>query len=391
MNASAAHSLDPKQEREQIPVFKPLLETEEFEAARAALELGWLGMGSYVEEFERDLSRLIEAPDRHVATVSTGHAALHLSLMLAKVGPGDEVITPSFNNIADFQAILATGAQPVLCDVEDCTLCIDVPSATELVSPATKAIIATDYGCMLCDHQALAELADSHGLRLIHDAAHSIGSRDRGRPVGSFSDMTMFSFDPIKTVTSIDGGALVVRTEEELERLHELRLIGMGQSATEMYRNRRAWTYDVKTLGFRYHLANLHAAIGVAQLAKLPRIAAARRDMCRLYNDALAELEQVRTPSTDFPDHLVPFLYYIRVPGKARTGLRDHLSDLGIDTGIHWQPGHWFTLLRDCRRGELGVTERVGEEILTLPLHSEPAADTVDRVVSGVRSYFVEQ
>jgi dTDP-4-amino-4,6-dideoxygalactose transaminase len=223
----------------------------------------------------------------------------------------------------------------------------------------------------------------------VHDAAHSIGSRYQGKAVGSFSDLVAFSFDPVKTVTAIDGGALVVRTKEELERVHEMRLIGMGQRASEMYGNRRAWTYDVTRLGFRYHLANLHAAIGVAQLAKLPRIARARRDACRLYNARFEHLEHVRTPATDFAD-VVPLLYYLRVPANHRDRLRDHLSSLGIDTGIHWQPGHWFSLLRDCRRGDLTVTDRAGEEIVSLPLHSDPAAGTVERVVAGVCSYFEE-
>ena len=370
-----------------IPVFAPLLESEELDAAREALELGWLGMGSYVGEFESEIAALIEAPDRHVAAVSTGHAALHLALLLAGVGPGDEVITPSFNNVADFQAILATGAEPVLCDVHDDTLCLDVEKAAELAGPATKAVIATDYACFLCDHDALGELAEREGLRVIHDAAHSIGSRHRGRPTGSFSDMTMFSFDPVKTVTSIDGGALVVRTEEELERVHEMRLIGMGQRASEMYGNRRAWTYDVRSLGFRYHLANLHAAIGIAQIRKLPRIARTRREACRAYEEGLAGLEAVRTPAADLED-VVPFLYFVRVPPERRDDLRDHLSERGIDTGIHWQPGHAFSLLRDCRRGDMTVTDRVASEILTLPLHSDPAPGSVERVVAGVTSFF---
>src|SRR3954449_13127814 len=176
--------------QEPIPVFAPLLEAEELDAARAALELGWLGMGSYVDEFERELGAVMEAGNRHVAAVSTGHAALHLALLLAGVGPGDEVITPSFNNVADFQAILATGAEPVLCDVDDETLCIDVEKAASLVTKATKAMIATDYACMLCDHRALSDLAERHGVRIVHDAAHSLGSRWEGRAVGSFSDLT---------------------------------------------------------------------------------------------------------------------------------------------------------------------------------------------------------
>jgi dTDP-4-amino-4,6-dideoxygalactose transaminase len=144
----------------------------------------------------------------------------------------------------------------------------------------------------------------------------------------------------------------------------------------------------VKRVGFRYHLANLHAAIGLAQLAKLPRIAAARLEASRAYNERLGPLEHVRTPLTDFPDDVIPFLYYVRVPPDVRDDLRGHLSSLGVDTGIHWQPGHWFSLLSDCRRGDLTVTERVGQEIFTLPLHSDGSAETVERVVHAVRSFF---
>jgi len=370
-----------------IPVFKPLIEQEEFAAAHDALELGWLGMGSYVSEFENGIRDLIGAPDRHVAAVSTGHAALHLALMLIGVGPGDEVITPSFNNIADFQAILATGAEPVFCDIDDRTLCIDLDKAEELVGPRTKAIIVMDYDCVLCDHDRVAEFQKKHGIRVIHDAAHSLGSKYKGRTIGSFSDIAMFSFDPVKTITCIDGGALVVKTKEELEILHEMRLIGMGQPSSLMYRNERAWTYDVKRLGFRYHMANLHAAIGLAQLRKLERIAATRRETGRYYNAQLRNVPDVIVPLTDFED-VTPFLYYIRVPAEQRDKLRAHLKEQGIDTGIHWQPGHWFTLLKDFRRGDLSVTDRVGSEILSLPLHSSMPSQDRDAVVHGVSSFF---
>jgi dTDP-4-amino-4,6-dideoxygalactose transaminase len=372
---------------EQIPVFKPLIEQEEFDASRRALELGWLGMGSCVGQFEEALKSYLGAVDRHVVAVSTGHAALHLGLLLMGVGPGDEVITPSFNNAADFQAILATGAQPVFCDIEEDSLCIDLAKAAELVSPRTNAIIVMDYDCVLCDHDQVAVFAQAHGLRVLHDAAHAFGSKYKGRMVGTFSDVTMFSFDPVKTITCIDGGALVVRTEEERQRLHEMRLIGMGQPAKVMYTNARAWTYDMQTIGFRYHMANLHGAIGLAQLGKMERIAANRRAAGRYYNENLSGIPEVTVPKTDFVD-ITPFLYYIRVPGVKRDALRAFLSEQGIDTGIHWQPGHWFTLLKDCRRGDLSVTDRVGQEVLSLPLHSMMTTDTLDRIIAGIEAYF---
>src|SRR5215211_7601892 len=150
---------------DRIPVFRPLIEQEEMNAASGALELGWLGMGSFVGDFEQRIKEFIDASDTYVAAMSTGHAALHLGLLVAGVGPGDEVITPSFNNIADFQAILAAGAEPVFCDIDEDSLCIDLHSAEELISPRTRAIIAMDYGCILCDHDGLSEVARRHQIR----------------------------------------------------------------------------------------------------------------------------------------------------------------------------------------------------------------------------------
>jgi dTDP-4-amino-4,6-dideoxygalactose transaminase len=372
---------------ERIPVWKPLIEQEEIGASIEALEMGWLGMGSYVGEFEDALRQFIEAPDRHVAALSTGHAALHVGLLTAGVGPGDEVITPSFNNLADFQAILATGAEPVFCDIEDDSLCIDLEKAEELVDENTKAIIVMDYGCVLCNHDRVAEFAEKHDVRVIHDAAHAFGSRYDGKMVGSFSDICMFSFDPVKTLTCIDGGALVVRAEEELEDIREMRLLGMGQPSSVMYQNRRAWTYYVRRIGFRYHLANLHAAIGLAQLQKMDEISESRRAGCKYYSENFSPLPGVAVPKTDFED-ITPLLYYIRVPEDKRDALRTHLDERGIDTGIHWQPGHWFALLKNHRRGDLSITERVGKEILSLPLHSMMSTESLDRVVCSIASFF---
>lgn len=372
---------------EKIPVFKPLIGDEEVAAATRSLHEGWLGMGKYVGEFEIALQNTLGAKDKHVVAVSTGHAALHLGLMLIGAGPGDEIITPSFNNIADFQAILAVGAEPVFCDIDPDTLCINLDMAEQLIGPKTRAIIVMDYDCILCDHDRIQEIAKKYKLRIIHDAAHSLGSSYKGRPIGSFSDIAMFSFDPVKTITCIDGGALVVGTEDEKKILHEMRLIGMSQPASVMYENKRAWTYDVSRLGFRYHMSNLHAAIGIQQLKKLDEISSKRVSACRYYNMELSKISEVRVPESNF-EGITPFLYYIRVPAEYRDELREFLAGQGIDTGIHWQPGHWFSLLKDCRAGSLDVTETVGNEVLSLPLHSDMSQATQERIVSAVQAYF---
>lgn len=370
-----------------IPVFKPLIEKEEIDASRQSLEMGWLGMGSYVNEFEKKVSTIIGAENRFVAALSTGTAGLHVALLVAGVGKGDEVIVSSFNCSADFQAITWVGADIVFCDCDDITLAIDLKKAEQLVTDKTKAIIVMDYDCILCDHDAIKLFAEKFNLRVIHDAAHAFGSFYKGKPVGSFSDICVFSHDPVKTITCLDGGTIVVRTQEELSYVHELRLLGMQQPASVMYQNRRAWTFDVERVGFRYHMLNMHAAIGLAQLSKIDIIAESRRTACKKYNENLGHIPQIRVPQTDFSD-VNPFLYYIRVPAAHRDTLRDYLRENEVDTGIHWQPGHWFSIWKNCRAGDLTVTENVGNEILSLPLHSKMDLNTVDTVSNHIVNYF---
>lgn len=372
-----------------VPVFRPLIEADEIAAAVSSLELGWLGMGSYVQEFEEAVSKVCEIEpddDRHVVAVSTGHAALHLSLLMMGVGPGDEVITPSFNNAADFQAIRACGADPVFVDVIEGTLCIDPDKIEELITPQTKCIIAMDYDVFICDHDAVARVADRHGIPVLHDAAHSFGSSYKGQPTGKQHPYTMFSFDAVKAITCIDGGAIVVQGEEKVAALQAKRLIGMTQPAAQMYTNSRAWTYDIEDLGFRYHMANLHAAIGVAQIAKIDEIRATRQRSCKRYSAELAAIDWIDVPQGDF-EEVNPFLYYIRVDSSRRAALRDHMKARGVDTGIHWQAGHSFTYFEDCRRGSLDVTEKVVDQILSIPLHSKMSVDDETQVIESLSTF----
>lgn len=373
-----------------IPMFKPLLEEEEMNASRDSLEMGWLGMGSYVSQFEDQLKSTIDATDRYVAAVSTGTAGLHVGLLLARVTSGDEVIVSSFNCSADFQAITWTGADIVFCDCDNDSLTIDINKAEKLLSPRTKAIIIMDYGCTLCDYEAINDFSVKNGLRIIHDAAHSFGSKYKGKAIGGFSDICVFSYDPVKTITCLDGGAVVVRTEEELKYVQELRLLGMQQPASVMYKNQRAWTFDVEHVGFRYHMLNMHAAIGLAQLKKLDIISQTRVKACRYYSHLLADLPMVKTPMSSF-DEINPFIYYIRVPERHRDSLRIFLKENNIDTGIHWQPGHWFSLWKNCRSGDLSVTDRVGKEIISLPLHSKMSLEIVEEISSKIHNYFEKE
>jgi dTDP-4-amino-4,6-dideoxygalactose transaminase len=197
----------------------------------------------------------------------------------------------------------------------------------------------------------------------------------------------MLSFDPVKTVTCLDGGAIVVRSEEELHRIHELRILGMGQPPAVMYQNKRAWTFHVNDIGFRYHMINMHGAIGLSQLAKINRISSSRRATCRYYMERFAGIEDLRFPEIDL-ENVTPFIFYVRVPAEERDAFRTYMHEHGVDTGVHWVPGHSFNLLKDCRMDGLTVTRKAAAEIVTLPLHSCMEEAAQQHVADTVVAYF---
>lgn len=372
-----------------IPVFKPLIEKEEIQASTQALQLGWLGMGSYVNKFEKSLVKICKLSNtkKKIIAVSTGHAALHLALLDIGIKKGDEVITPSFNNAADFQAIRACGADPVFVDIDEKTLCIDVKKIENLISKKTKCIIAMDYDLSLCDHRSLKKISKIYKIPILHDAAHSFGSFYKNQPIGNQHQYTMFSFDPVKTITCIDGGALVVDNKKSLNSIIEKRLIGMNQSLNRLYSNSRSWSYDVKGIGFRYHLSNLHAKIGIAQLKKLKTIRNSRNKTCFTYHNGLKDLKEIISPKPQ-DKNINPFLYYIRVLNQNRDKLRKYLKRRGVDTGIHWEPGHKFSFFKNCRKGSLKVTDKISSEILSIPLHSNMKSKDIQKIINLIRSFY---
>lgn len=367
-----------------IPVYGPLLEDDDIEATADALRRGWLGMGADVNRFEAAVETAVGATDRRAVALATGGAALHVAAMVAGLRSGDEVILPSMCHLSNVQAVLATGAHPVFCDVDDETMCIDPARVAELIGPKTRAIMALDYGCFLCDHDALNEIAAAHGIRVIHDAAHSLGSSSKGRGVGTYTDICMFSLDPVKCLTAIDAGVLMLADEDEQRLAREIRILGSDQPATVMYKNARTWDYDAVRVGYRYHLSNVHGSLGVSQLAKLPRIRANRQSACARYAERLKGYDTIRAPFGTFDD-VAPFLYFVRVPAEVRDDVRASMKAQGIDTGLHWRPAHQHTYFQQFRQGPLPVSEAAGAELMSLPLHSSPMSDhTIDRVCDAI-------
>jgi dTDP-4-amino-4,6-dideoxygalactose transaminase len=274
-----------------------------------------------------------------------------------------------------------------LCDIREPDLGIDVAKAEQLITKRTKAIIPLSFAGIPCDLEGVYRLAETHGLRVVEDDCHAFGTTVEGRKIGSFGDLACFSFDPVKIVTSIDGGCVVVTSEEELERLRRLRLLGVDKDTLVRYKNSRAWDYDVVDQGFRYHLTNIMASVGISQIMRADEFIASRRLTCQVYSQAFGRIDGLKLPATDFTN-VSPFIYSLRVLAGRREAFIDHLSGCGVDVGIHFIPVHKHTSFREARSGDMTVTDRVVDEVVTLPLHSKMEVESVERVVDAVCSFF---
>ena len=369
----------------KIPVFKPCLDNKEILACREALELGWLGPGSYVKEFEEKIAHLIGVESSNVVTVNTGASAVHLGLLSLGIKPGDEIITPSFNNIADFHCIRYLGAKPVFCDIKEHNLTIDEEKIENLISKKTKAIISLDYGSSLHDHNAIIKVARKYNISVLYDACHSFGSKNlQGDSIGSQKDVCAFSFDPVKNITCIDGGAIIVSDVSKANKLRHMRQLGQMQAQEKLYKNDRSFTYDVEATGFRYHLANLHAAIGIQQLQKLEDMRRKRQAICKYYLENIENKNVKLPPKID--EGIFPFIFVVRIT-KNRSSFIQHCKENNIDTGIHWQPGHQFSYFKDCRYDNLDVTNKISKEIVTLPMYPDLSKNDVEYVVNIINRF----
>ncbi|RAP33989.1 aminotransferase [Candidatus Marinamargulisbacteria bacterium SCGC AG-439-L15] len=370
--------------KKELRLSKSVVAQEEKDLVSKVLDEGYLGMGTWVKTFEEDLSRYLDGVS--VVAVNTGTSALHLALMAVGVGSGDEVLVPSLTYVASYQAISATGAIPVHCDVQLETAHIDLKDAQSRLTSKTKAIMTVDYAGNPCDYDAILFFAKENGLRVIHDSAHSFGSLYQGKKVGTFGDITCFSFDGIKNITSGEGGAVVSSDPKVIQYVKDSRLLGVQKDSDLRYQGQRSWEFDVSHQGYRYHMSNIMAAIGIAQLKKFEsQFKPVRQKLAKLYVQEFQELLGITLFNHDY-DVVVPHIFPIRVGGGRRDDLRAYLIDLGIACGIHYYPNHFLTYYK--QKGlNLSVTEQLYSELLTLPLHPEISTEEVVIVCEKIRAF----
>lgn len=365
-----------------LPFARPALDEETIADVAEVLRSGWITSGPKVAAFEAALSAL--AGGRPVRVVSSATAALEIALQVAGIGPGDEVITPAMTFFAAPNMIVRAGATPVFVDVEPGTRNLDLAAAQARIGPRTKAIMPTHFAGLPCDMDALYALAARHGLRVIEDAALAIGSAWRGRPLGSFGDMCVWSFHPNKNITSIEGGALVVNDERDARLAETLRFHGIARLPDG--------TRDVTVPGGKFNLPDVNAAVGLRQLARLPAFNARRRALAARYfarfrTDPPCELPHPGYPGDEAGHSWNMFAPLLPLPELtlSRRQFRDALEARGIGTGVSYEAAHLATAYRrfGYHRGDLPHTERIADSTVTLPLHPTMTDADVDRVCAA--------
>jgi dTDP-4-amino-4,6-dideoxygalactose transaminase len=350
----------------------PAITDEEVAAVAETLRSGWLTTGPRTAELEARMREFLEA--KHVLAVSSGTAALHLSLVALGVRPGDEVITSSITWPATANVIVHCGATPVFADVRDDTLNIDPARVAELVNERTKAILPVDLYGQAADLDPLREL----GLPLVEDAAHAAESRYRGRKVGSIADLTCFSLYATKNIAAGEGGLIATNRDDLADTIDDLRVMRRGHGSL----------YDIAVPGYKANLSDVLASIALVQLDKVERHAEIRRRQFELYDEGLADLDGVTPVAREPGDVHANHLYVVRVTFADRDDVQCALTEENIGTSIHFLPVHTLSAYRDRlspHQPALPVTERAGREVLSLPLSPAHTDDDIEDAIAAVR------
>lgn len=369
---------------ERVRRSKSVIGDQEMAAVQRIMQVAYFAMGPEVQAFERELAAYIGGEGREVSCVNTGTAALHLALEACGIGQGDEVIVPSYTFVASFQAVAATGATPVACDVDLNTLCVDVEDAARRVTPRTRAIMPVHFGSGAGDLAGVYRLARERGLRVVEDAAHAFGCEYQEERVGATGDIVCFSFDGVKNITSGEGGAVVTADPAVSEYVRDARLLGVQKDTEKRFARDRSWEFDVATRGWRYHMSDLMAAIGRVQLTRAGEFAAARVDIARRYDALLEGTTGLRLMRLDYGP-IVPWCYLVFVEDGRRDELMSALEAADIEVSVQYKPNHLLTAFGGGRES-LPVSERVYGEVLGLPIHPLITAADQQRVAETIRA-----
>ena len=375
-----------------FPLSKPTISQESIDEVVKVLESGWLATGPLTQKFESSLSQYYGG--RKTACFTSATAGLHAALMAIGVGAGDEVITTPLTFVATANVIAMLGAKPIFVDIDEDTFNIDVNKIEAACGSKTKAIMPVHYAGLPVDLDPLYQLAQRKNLRVIEDAAHAVGTSYKGKNIGTFGDIQVFSFHPIKNLTSGEGGCVVLDSEDEMRTLSLQRFHGIDRSIWDRFSKNGSCYYDVVTPGFKSNMSDIQAAIGLHQLRELEAMNSRRRELSDRYREVFKDMDDKLTmqnsPDYDFvhSGHLFPIC--LRDADK-RDEFMSFLKERSVGTTPYYTPLHIFSYYQKqfgYKKGDFPKAEYVGERIVCLPLYCALREGEQDYIVETVKEFF---
>ncbi len=367
-----------------LPYGKQWLNDKEIEEVVDSLKSSWITTGPKMRKFEEDFRNYIGS--KYAVAINSGTAALHISTSSIGIIPGDEVITTPLTFVASANCVVYRGGTPILADIKKDTYNIDPTQIRKKINSKTKATIPVHFAGQSCDMDEISEVAEENDLFTIEDAAHAVDAKYKGRKIGNISDLTIFSFHPVKNMTTAEGGMVTTNNEELYEKLLMFRTHGISKDAVKRFGKEAGFFYDMKYLGFRYNLSELHAALGIHQLRKLAAFQKRRREIVKLYNRELKNFEEITIPYVKENIKHSWHLYILQLNLEKLRVDRDFifkaLREENIGVNVHYIPVHYHSYYQGkfgLKSGILPKVEWLYPRLITIPLfHKMSNGDAYD-------------
>lgn len=369
-----------------IPYGKQTIEQDDIQAVVDVLQSDFLTTGPKIAEFEQTVADYVGA--KYAVAISNGTSALHAACFAAGIGPGDEVITTPLTFAASANCVLYCGGTPVFADVDPKTYNIDPEDIRRKITDRTKAIIAVHLAGQPCDMDAIHSIAREHGLIVIEDGAHALGSVYKGKRIGSLSDMTTFSFHPVKPITTGEGGMIVTDNEDFYKKMVLFRSHGITRDDSMMTRNDGPWFYQQFDLGYNYRITDIQCALGCSQMKKLDRFLARRKEIVARYNEAFADCDNIITPYQLSDTESGWHLYIVQVKNCDRRQVFENMREKGIGVNVHYIPVYMHPYYQEhgYENVHCANAEEIYSHIISLPLYPGLTSEQQDYVIDTLKS-----